>query len=137
MAGVRRFAVQEYHSRDFFYLLSWFVLVWFLWLIYQFFSGCKILFSKKSKLIIRKQWAHVLLSDLFSPERGYALYLYRYNSKTECDIRMDFDTNEYPNIFVSRKWHERISEYIRMKFFETNEYTNIFVSKFWYERISE
>ena len=22
---------------------------------------------------------------------------------TECDIRMDFDTNEYPNIFVSRK----------------------------------
>ena len=23
--------------------------------------------------------------------------------KTECDIRMDFDTNEYPNIFVSRK----------------------------------
>ena len=21
----------------------------------------------------------------------------------ECDIRMDFDTNEYPNIFVSRK----------------------------------
>ena len=55
----------------------------------------------------------------------------------ECDIRMDFDTNEYPNIFVSRKWHERISEYIRMKFFETNEYTNIFVSKFLYERISE
>ena len=32
---------------------------------------------------------------------------------TECDIRMDFDTNEYPNIFLSRKWHERISEYIR------------------------
>ena len=24
-------------------------------------------------------------------------------SKTECDIRMDFDTNEYPNIFVLRK----------------------------------
>ena len=32
----------------------------------------------------------------------------------QCDIRMDFDTNEYPNIFVSRKWHERISEYIRV-----------------------
>ena len=35
---------------------------------------------------------------------------------------MYFDTNEYPNIFVSRKWHERISEYIRMNFFDTNEY---------------
>ena len=55
----------------------------------------------------------------------------------ECDIRMDFDTNEYPNIFVSRKWHERTSEYICVKFFDTNEYPNIFVSKFWYERISE
>ena len=42
----------------------------------------------------------------------------------ECDIRMDFDTNEYQNIFISRKCHERISEYIRMKFF-------------WHERISE
>ena len=59
------------------------------------------------------------------------------STRAECDIRMDFDTNEYLNIFVSRKWHERISEYIRMNFFETNEYTNIFVSKFWYEQISE
>ena len=56
---------------------------------------------------------------------------------TECDIHMDFDTNEYPNIFVSRKLHERISEYIRMKFFGTNEYPNIFVSKILYERRSE
>ena len=24
-------------------------------------------------------------------------------SEAECDIRMNFDTNEYPNIFVSRK----------------------------------
>ena len=45
----------------------------------------------------------------------------------ECDIRMDFDTNKYPNIFVSKKWHKRISEYIHMKFFDPNEYTNIFV----------
>ena len=52
-------------------------------------------------------------------------------NRSECDICMNFDTNEYPNIFVSRKWHEQISEYIHMKFFETNEYTNIFVSKFW------
>ena len=50
--------------------------------------------------------------------------------ESECDIRIDFDTDEYPNILVSRKRHERISEYIRIKFFETNEYTNIFVSKF-------
>ena len=55
----------------------------------------------------------------------------------ECDIRMDFDTNEYLNIFVSRKWHKRISEYIRMNIFYTNEYLNIFVLKFRYERITE
>ena len=30
-------------------------------------------------------------------------------------IEYNFDTNEYPNIFVSRKWYERISEYIRIK----------------------
>ena len=30
--------------------------------------------------------------------------------RTECDIRMDFDTNEYPNIFVSKEWYKRISE---------------------------
>ena len=39
---------------------------------------------------------------------------------TECDIRIDFDTNEYPNIFVSRKRYERISEYIRIKRNNTN-----------------
>ena len=61
----------------------------------------------------------------------------RAKSTPECDIRMDFDTNEYPNIFVSRKWHKQISEYIRMNIFDTNEYPNIFVLKFWYERISE
>ena len=46
------------------------------------------------------------------------------NYRAECDIRMDFDTNEYPNIFVSRI---RIYSY---EIFETNESTNIFVSKF-------
>ena len=56
---------------------------------------------------------------------------------TECDICMDFDTNEYLNIFVSRKLYERISEYIRMNIFDMNEYLNIFVLKFRYERISE
>ena len=57
--------------------------------------------------------------------------------RTECHIRMDFDTNEYPNIFVSRKWHERISEYIRMNIFDTNEYPNIFLLQFWYEKWPE
>ena len=56
-------------------------------------------------------------------------------SETECDIRIDFDTNEYPNIFVSRKRYERISEYIRIKRNDTNmirmnicsgKYSNIF-----------
>ena len=32
------------------------------------------------------------------------IYLYQRN-----------DTNEYPNIFVSKRWYERISEYIRIK----------------------
>ena len=42
-------------------------------------------------------------------------------------------TNKYPNIFVSKKWYERIYEYIRIQKKHTNEYTNIFVSKKWYE----
>ena len=39
---------------------------------------------------------------------------------SECDIRIDFDTNEYPNIFVSRKRYERMSEYICIKRNDTN-----------------
>ena len=34
---------------------------------------------------------------------------------TECDIRNDFDTNNYPNIFASRKLCEQMSEYICIK----------------------
>ena len=34
--------------------------------------------------------------------------LTKYIFAADCYIRMDFDTNEYPNIFVSRKWHEDI-----------------------------
>jgi len=33
---------------------------------------------------------------------------------TECDIRENFDTNKYPNIFVSKNLPERISEYIQI-----------------------
>ena len=35
--------------------------------------------------------------------------------KAECDIRKNFDTNEYPNIFVSKNLHEWMSEYIHIK----------------------
>ena len=64
----------------------------------------------------------------FSIQTNIWIYLYPKNN-----------TNEYPNIFVSRTniriylYHKRISEYIRI----TNEYPNIFVSKKWYKRISE
>ena len=36
--------------------------------------------------------------------------------RAECDIRENFDTNECPNIFVSTKLHEWISEYIHIIF---------------------
>ena len=42
------------------------------------------------------------------------LMVYQW-STTECDIRKNFDTNEYPNIFVSKNLHEWMFEYIRMK----------------------
>ena len=45
-------------------------------------------------------------------------------SNPECDIRENFDTNECPNIFVSTKWHEWISEYIHINLFDTNECPN-------------
>ena len=42
---------------------------------------------------------------------------------------LKIDTNEYPNIFVSKYCYERISENIRIQKVDTNEYPNIFVSK--------
>ena len=47
-----------------------------------------------------------------------------HKSWPECDIRENFDTNECPNIFVSTKLHEWISEYIHTNFFDTNECPN-------------
>ena len=44
--------------------------------------------------------------------------------ETECDIREKFYTNECPNIFVSTKLHEWISEYIHTNFLDTNECPN-------------
>ena len=36
-------------------------------------------------------------------------------SRSECDIRENFDINEYPNIFLYKNLPERISEYIHIK----------------------
>ena len=55
---------------------------------------------------ISHQWQPYLLR-LDSAKASFfwgTLYLYPKN-----------DTNEYPNIFVSKRWYERISEYIRIK----------------------
>ena len=51
-------------------------------------------------------------------------FIYWAEYKPECDIRENFDTNECPNIFVSTKLHEWISEYIHTNFFDTNECPN-------------
>ena len=37
--------------------------------------------------------------------------------EAECDIRKNFDTNEYPNIFVSKNLHERMSGHIHAQNF--------------------
>ena len=44
--------------------------------------------------------------------------------RPECDIREILYTNECPNIFVSTKLHEWISEYIHTNLFDTNECPN-------------
>ena len=82
------------------------------------------------------------LSIFTQPWRGQVCKLRFWEFSSECDIRMVIDTNEYPNIFVSRKWHERISECVRMKFltqtniriysyqnFDTNEYLNKYLDR--------
>ena len=45
--------------------------------------------------------------------KNIRIYLYQKNN-----------TNEYPNIFLSKKWYERIDEYICIKEKFTNEYSN-------------
>ena len=79
------------------------------------------------------RWYHTIVEIPLSVVANFCWLIY----VAECDIRMDFDMNEYPNIFVSRKWYEWITEYICMNIFDTSEYPNIFVLKFWYEQISE
>ena len=50
---------------------------------------------------------------------------------SECDIRETIYTNEYPNIFVSKDLHERISEYICIKnLTRTNVRINICIEKY-------
>ena len=51
-----------------------------------------------------------------------------YMFKTECGIRENLDTNEYPNIFESKNLHKQISEYICFKKFDTNECPNKYLS---------
>ena len=47
-------------------------------------------------------------------------------SVSECGIRENFNTNEYPNIFVSKNLHERMSEFIRAQnLTQTNVRINI------------
>ena len=47
----------------------------------------------------------------------------------------DFDTNEYLNTFVSRKWHEWMYSYEIFWNERISEY--IIISKIWYKQISE
>ena len=82
-----------------------------------------------------------------------SVYLLFSDHSEQSDIRIDFGTNEYPNIFALRKLHKRIylyeiklykyytNEYLYHKWhkysnirhtlpeydFDTNEYPNIFV----------
>ena len=55
---------------------------------------------------------------VFSMSHCYTRY------RSECDIRENVDTNECPNIFLSKKLHEWISEYIHTNFYDTNECPN-------------
>ena len=52
---------------------------------------------------------------------------------TECDIPENFDTNEYPNIFVSKNLQEWIAEYICINKIDTNECPNKYRSWKLYE----
>ena len=59
--------------------------------------------------------------------------IYSYKKMIRTNIRIYLyqknDTNEYPNIFVSKKQYERISEYIRIKKMIRIWYERIFVSE--------
>ena len=44
--------------------------------------------------------------------------------RSECGIRENLDTNEYPNIFESKNLHEQIFKYICINKFDTNECPN-------------
>ena len=56
--------------------------------------------------------------------------------QSECGILGNLDTNEYPNIFESKNWHERISKYIRIKKFYTDECPNKYSSWKLYEYLN-
>ena len=52
-------------------------------------------------------------------------------------FHINFGTNEYPNIFVSRIWYEWIYTFILKSIFDIKKYPNIFISTILYEQISE
>ena len=83
-----------------------------------------------------------LAHDVMDMDQGVAninfryerIFEYIYIQKTiRTNIRIysyqKNDTNEYPNIFVSKKQYERISEYIRIKKMIRIWYERIFVSE--------
>ena len=57
------------------------------------------------------------------------IYAMRRGIQPECDISIDFDMKEYPNLFVSRKRYKNIRIY-PYENFHMDEYPNIFVPKF-------
>ena len=86
-------------------------------IIWEFRHSGKI--AKLSGSQIKSWVALYSLVDCPVPHRWH-----EHLCQSECDIREHFDTNECPNIFVSTKWHEWISEYIHANFFDTNECPN-------------
>ena len=76
-------------------------------------------------------WAIYLL-DLLAHTLDFSLE-YSYQKTIRTNIRIysyqNNDTNEYPNMFVSKKWYEWISEYIFIKKMIRIWYERIFVSE--------
>ena len=56
-------------------------------------------------LCSRVIWVH--LQTPWAPESVFSESKFPKRSISECDIRIDFDKNAYPNIFVSRKQYDQ------------------------------
>ena len=82
----------------------------FLWFRNNMFEGFGSIFRPSAHTS-----AVVHLNNLIRQLHCTAVHYY-IQGEPECDIRMNFDTNKYPNIFVSKFWTTKI-------------YLNIFVSR--------